>query len=163
MINHELGNPGSVYMTKPVGGKLTAGPCWDFDWGTLSDGYNDARTPNPTTNLMNADAIWYQSLMKDYSYVNRLYDRFMELKPQMETIPAKIDEWEREMAVSAELNFQMWNPKEAAKQQGRSTINGDETLSYHEAVARIKRFYTDRLTFVEGKLLALRNSLAPSN
>lgn len=163
MINHELGNPGSVYMTKPVGGKLTAGPCWDFDWGTLSDGYNNARTPNPTTNLMNADAIWYQSLMKDYSYVNRLYDRFMELKPQMETIPAKIDEWEREMAVSAELNFQMWNPKEAAQQQGRSTINGDETLSYHDAVARIKQFYTDRLAFVEGKLLALRNSPAPSN
>lgn len=163
MINHELGNPGSVYMTKPVGGKLTAGPCWDFDWGTLSDGYNNARTPNPTTNLMNADAIWYQSLMTDYSYVNQLYNRFMELKPQMETIPAKIDEWEREMAVSAELNFQMWNPKEAAEQQGRTTINNDETLPYHDAVASIKQFYIDRLAFVEGKLLALRNSLAPSN
>lgn len=161
MINHELGNPGSVYMTKPVGGKLTAGPCWDFDWGTLSDGYNDARTPNPTTNLMNADAIWYQSLMKDYNYVNQLYNRFMELRPQLMTIPAKIDEWEQEMAVSAELNFQMWNPKEAATQQGRSTINNDETLSYHAAVALIKQFYTARLSFVETKLSALRTSLAP--
>ncbi len=163
MINHELGNPGSVYMTKPVGGKLTAGPCWDFDWGTLSDGYNDARTPDPTTDFMNADAIWYESLMKDYNYVNQLFDRFMELKPQLETIPARIDEWEREMAVSAELNFQMWNPKEAAQQQWRSTINGDETLSYHDAVARIKRFYIERLAFMESKLLALRNSLAPGN
>ena len=162
MINHELGNPGSVYMYKPVGGKLTAGPCWDFDWGTLSDGYNNARTPNPTSNLMNADAIWYESLMKDYSFVNQLYNRFQELKPQLLTIPAKIDAMEREMAVSAELNFQMWNPKEAAEQQSRSTINNDETLSYHEAVARIKQFYTARVSFVEGKLLALRNSLAPA-
>ena len=161
MINHELGNPGSVYMTKPVGGKLTAGPCWDFDWGTLSDGYNDARHPDPTTNFMNADAIWYESLMKDYSYVNQLYNRFMELKSQFETIPAKIDDWEREMAVSAELNFQMWNPKEAAQQQKRETINGDETLSYHAAVARIKQFYTARLSFVETKLSDLRTSLAP--
>ena len=162
MINHELGNPGSVYMTKPVGGKLTAGPCWDFDWGTLSDGYNNARHPDPTTTFMNADAIWYDSLMKDYSYVNQLYNRFMELKSQFETIPAKIDDWEREMAVSAELNFQMWNPKEAAQQQGRSTINGDETLSYHAAVARIKRFYTEHMSDVEEYLEALRTQLAPA-
>lgn len=163
MINHELGNPGSVYMHKPVGGKLTAGPCWDFDWGTLSDGYNDARHPDPTSGFMNADAIWYDSLMKDYSYVNQLYNRFMELKPQLLTIPAKIDEWEREMAVSAELNFQMWNPKEAAQAQGRSTINNDETLSYHAAVARIRKFYTDRLQFVEDHLRDLRNSLTPAS
>ena len=166
MINHELGNPGSVYMTKPVGGKLTAGPCWDFDWGTLSDGYNAHRSPNPTTNFMNADAIWYQSLMKDYSYVNQLYNRFMELRSQLQTIPAKIDEWEREMAVSAELNFQMWNPKEAAEYQGHKEppyINNDETRPYHEAVARIRQFYTDRLQFVEDHLRDLRNSLTPAS
>ncbi len=154
MINHELGNPGSVYMTKPKGGKLTAGPCWDFDWGTLSSSYNNNRWPKPNTNLMNADAIWYESLMKDYSYVNQLYNRFLALKSQLQTIPAKIDEWEQEMAVSAELNFKMWKPSEAG-------INGDENLSYHEAVARIKQFYTARLSFVETKLSALRTSLAP--
>ena len=33
MGNHELGNPGSVFMHKDRGGKLVAGPCWDFDWG----------------------------------------------------------------------------------------------------------------------------------
>lgn len=155
MINHELANPGSVYMTKPKGGKMTAGPCWDFDWGTLSSSYNNNRWPNPTSNLMNADALWYESLMKDYSYVNQLYNRFLALKPQLQTIPAKIDEWEQEMAVSAELNFKMWKPSEAG-------INGDENLSYHDAVARIKQFYNERLTFVEGKLEALKNSLAPA-
>ena len=36
MGNHELGNPGSVYMHKDRNGKLVAGPCWDFDWGVLS-------------------------------------------------------------------------------------------------------------------------------
>ena len=111
---------------------------------------------------MNADAIWYDSLMKDYSYVNQLYNRFMELKPQLLTIPARIDEMEQEMAVSAELNFQMWNPKEAAQDQGRSTINNDETLSYHAAVARIKRFYTEHMSDVEEYLEALRTQLAPA-
>lgn len=166
MINHELANPGSVYMTKPVGGKLTAGPCWDFDWGTLSDGYNNNRWPNPAENLMNADAIWYESLMKDYSYVDQLYTRFMELKSQLQTIPAKMDEWEREMAVSAELNFQMWNPARAGKvSNGGNLINGDESsdVSYHEAVSRIKNVYTSRLELVEKKLRLLRNSFPPAS
>ena len=111
---------------------------------------------------MNADAIWYESLMTDYNYVNQLYNRFLALKPQLQTIPAKIDEWEREMAVSAELNFQMWYPKNAATHQGRTTINNDETLPYHDAVARIKLFYNNRLSFVETELKNLRDSLAPA-
>ena len=98
--------------------------------------------------------------MKYYIYVNQLYKRCIELKQHLLTIPAIIDEMEQEMAVSAELNFQMWNPKEAAQDQGRSTINGDETLSYHAAVARIKQFYTEHLSDVEEYLEALRTQLA---
>lgn len=156
MINHEVGNPGSVYMTKPKNGKLTAGPCWDFDWGTLSYNYA-SRHPDPQTNLMNADAIWYESLMKSRSFVQQLYDRYEALLPDLSTIiPAKIDQWEREMAVSAELNFKMWNPA------GAGNINGDVSLSYHDAVDRIKTIYINRLTFIEGKLSTLLQSL-PAN
>lgn len=156
MINHEVGNPGSVYMTKPRNGKLTAGPCWDFDWGTLSYNYA-SRHPDPQTNLMNADAIWYESLMKSRSFVQQLYDRYKALLPDLSTIiPAKIDQWEREMAVSAELNFKMWNPA------GAGNINGDVSLSYHDAVDRIKTIYINRLTFIEGKLSTLLQSL-PAN
>ena len=156
MINHEIGNPGSVYMTKPMNGKLTAGPCWDFDWGTLSYAYND-RKPNPQDNLMNADAIWYESLMKSRYFVQQLYNRFTSLEPALrKNIPDKIDKWEREMAVSAELNFKMWNPA------GAGRINGDEDLSYHDAVNRIKTIYIARLDFIKEKLAALLQTL-PEN
>lgn len=156
MINHEIGNPGSVYMTKPRNGKLTAGPCWDFDWGTLSYHYS-SRTPNPQNNLMNADAIWYRSLMTDKSFVQQLYNRFVELESTLETvIPARIDEWEREMAASAEVNFKMWNPA------GAGGVNGDESLSYHEAVDRIKTIFVNRLSFIETEL-SNRLKAFPSN
>lgn len=156
MINHEIGNPGSVYMTKPRNGKLTAGPCWDFDWGTLSYNYG-SRSPDPQENLMNADAIWYRSLMKSRYFVQQLYDRFTYLEPALrKIIPGKIDKWEREMAVSAELNFKMWNPA------GAGRINGDEDLSYHDAVNRIKTIYIARLDFIKEKLAALLQTL-PEN
>ncbi|MBR1794578.1 MAG: CotH kinase family protein [Bacteroidales bacterium] len=58
MGNHELGNPGSVFMHKDRGGKLVAGPCWDFDWGVLS--YNTS--PQARTGLINGKAIWYERL-----------------------------------------------------------------------------------------------------
>lgn len=58
MGNHELGNPGSVFMHKDRGGKLVAGPCWDFDLGVLS--YNTS--PQARTGLINGKAIWYERL-----------------------------------------------------------------------------------------------------
>ena len=149
MINHELGNPGSVYMYKPRNGKLFAGPCWDFDWGTLSYNYG-SRTPDPQYNLMNADALWYRSLMTDRSFVEQLYNRFCELMPRLqEDIPDLIDEWEEEMAVSAELNFKMWKTSEVG------SINGDENKDFHDAVAGIKKVFIERLPFIKTKLEAL--------
>ena len=146
MINRELRHPKSVYMYKPVGGKLTAGPCWDFDWGTLSYHY----TTDAKDKLVNTEAIWYKSLATDSYFVKQVYDRFMDLKPLLEQIPGEIDKMEREMAVSAELNFQMWNP--ASTGGGDDGYNGDVRLSYHDAVARIKEIYTYRLGVMEREL-----------
>ena len=151
MINRELRHPKSVYMHKPAGGKLTAGPCWDFDWGTLSYHY----TTDAKDKLVNTDAIWYRSLATDPGFVRQVYDRFMELKDRLQEIPDEIDKMEREMAVSAELNFQMWDPLSAGNGGDNTGINGDVNLSYHDAVARLKTIYHERLTLMETKLRVL--------
>lgn len=151
MGNHELSNPGSVYMYKKQqkkGGKLFAGPCWDFDWGTLSYKYNNLH-PNPgglapETDLINWTeyAIWYGRLKDDQSFRSALKNRFSVLLPQFKTIPDYMDEWERLLAVSEIYNYKLW------KTNAAGTNNGDENLSFHEAVANIKKIYNDRLTKV---------------
>ena len=142
MGNHELGNPGSVYMHKDRGGKLVAGPCWDFDWGVLS--YNTS--PQAKTGLINGSAIWYGRLRQDPAFEAKLKARFQELLPQLETIPNYMDEYERLLTASAKLNFAMWNPADDGM------INGDENMSFHDAVARLKSIYQERLKVISAKL-----------
>ena len=148
MGNHELGNPGSVYMHKDRNGKLVAGPCWDFDWGILS--YNTS--PQARTGLINGNAIWYARLRQDPAFKAKLKARFDELLPKLETIPAYIDECERLLTESAKLNFAMWNPADDASQNGGNIINGDEYMSFHSAVARLKSIYQERLQVIPKNL-----------
>ena len=148
MGNHELSNPGSVYMHKDRGGKLVAGPCWDFDWGVLS--YNTS--PQARTGLINHSAFWYGRLLEDPAFKAKLKARFEELLPKLETIPDYMDECERMLAASAQLNFAMWNPAEDASQNGGYIINGDENMTFHDAIARMKSIYQDRLRVIPSKL-----------
>ena len=142
MGNHELSNPGSVFMHKDRGGKLVAGPCWDFDWGVLS--YKTS--PQAQTGLINGSAIWYGRLRQDPAFEAKLKARFEELLPKLETIPAYMDECEALLTASAKLNFAMWNPAEDG------LINGDEDMTFEAAVARLKSIYQDRLKVIPGKL-----------
>ena len=148
MGNHELGNPGSVFMHKDRGGKLVAGPCWDFDWGVLS--YNTS--PQGKTGLINGKAIWYARLFEDPVFKDKVKARFQELLPQLETIPAYMDALQERLSVSAKYNFRMWNPAEDASMNGGFIINGDENLSFEEAVKRLKDNYKIRLDVISGAL-----------
>lgn len=145
MGNHELGNPGSVFFHKDRGGKLKAGPCWDFDWGILS--YKSS--PQARTSLINRDAIWYSALFKDPAFHEKVRARFQELLPQLRTIPAYIDELQMKLQASAGLNFKMWNPAQDASMNGGQIVNGDENIPFDDAVARLKATYEERLAVIE--------------
>ena len=147
MCNHELRNPGSVFFHKDRGGKLTAGPCWDFDWGILS-----FYTSEGETKLVNRKAIWYERLFQDPVFAQKVKARFNELLPQLQTIPDYMDQCEALLTESAKLNFQLWNPADDRSQNGGHIINGDENLSFHEAVMRLKSNYKKHLQVVQNKL-----------
>ena len=148
MGNHELGNPGSVFMHKDRGGKLVAGPCWDFDWGVLS--YNTS--PQGKNGLINGEAIWYARLFEDPVFKEKVRKRFMELLPQLETIPSYMDALQERLSESAKYNFRLWDPAEDASMNGGFIINGDENLSFEDAVKRLKDNYKIRLDVISGAL-----------
>ena len=148
MGNHELRNPGSVFMHKDRGGKLKAGPCWDFDWGVLSF----RTSPEAEYDLLNDDAIWYARLFQDPAFRAKVKARFQELLPELKKIPDYMDECEKLLTESAKLNFQMWNPAEDASMNGGYIINGDENMTFHNAIARLKDNYKKRLDVISRKL-----------
>ena len=148
MGNHELANPGSVYMHKDRGGKLVAGPCWDFDWGVLS--YRTSS--HGRTGLINRNAIWYARLFEDPAFAEKVRNRFQELLPQLETIPGYMDQLQERLSRSAKYNFRLWNPADDASMNGGHIINGDENMSFDEAVKLLKENYRIRLTVMSEKL-----------
>lgn len=143
--NPELANPASVFFHKGAGGKLTAGPCWDFDCSLRAFG----TTVQELTGYMNRHAIWYARLFQDPAFERKVRQRIMELMPQLETIPGYIDELRQLLEASAELNFAMWNPGTDRWQNKGLLINGDENLDFDEAVRRLKQVYLRRLELLK--------------
>lgn len=144
-INHELGNPGSVYMHFNKGDKIFAGPLWDFDWGTYS--YN--ASPHAKNSLIVNNAIWYAALFKDPNFEKVVKERWRILKPRFLSVANYILQMKEYLKISAEYNFKLWNPAEDASQNGGNIINGDENLSFQEAVDRMYEIYIERIKTID--------------
>jgi hypothetical protein len=127
-FNGEPNHPKSSYMHKDKGGKLKAGPVWDFDWGTF--------VPTTTT-LRLSKAIYYERLLQDPVFLARVKERWTELKPKFEEIPAFIEAEKARLSKSADINIKLWPIS--------SRTNGDETLRYDAAVKRMINAYNGRL------------------
>ena len=145
MGNYELGHPGSVFTHLCEGGKLKAGPCWDFDWCLSKSGtwFQNA------TGLLNKQAFWYGRLFKDPAFCAKVRARFEELLPELRRIPDEIDNYRAKFAASAQLNFALWNPARDRWENKGLLVNGDENLSFDDAVTQLRATFISRLELLE--------------
>lgn len=139
-VNHELGNPGSVFLHKDRGGKIVAGPVWDFDWGTFS--YN--ASPAAQWGLFIQWAWWYDRLFQDEGFRSTAVERWRLLKPKFMTALNYIDEQEDYIALSAKRNFSMWSMT--------TDTNGDEQLQFSQAVARMRKILEERIEIIDREI-----------
>ena len=150
-LNHELRNPGSVFIHKDVeggvaDGKLIAGPVWDFDYGTFNFEYKDGQYPDGSYwypehvkryELYLEDGIWYAHLFKNAKMKALAKERWAELKPKFETMPGFIRENGEYLKESAKENFQVWPMT--------TGLNYDEKLSYKDAVEKMAGVVEERI------------------
>ena len=139
-VNHELANPGSVYLTKDRGGKLTAGPIWDFDWGTFSF----QASPAAASRLFMTHAWWYGRLFSDDSFKALATERWQVLKPKFMEVFQFIDKEREYIRRSWSKNFAFWSIT--------TNTNGDETLGFDEAVDRVKDVLRRRIEIIDSQL-----------
>lgn len=126
--------PKSSYMHKDRGGKLKAGPLWDFDWGTFQ----------ATTGWINTNSIYYGALFKKTEFVAKVKEHWNAAKPSLATIPDYIENRYALIQESAESNGRMWPIAQA--------VNGDEKLSVADAVERMKTHYVQRLEWMDAAI-----------
>lgn len=137
-MNTELSHPKSCFMYKDVNGKMTAGPVWDYDWGTF--------VPDATTSFSGKYYLYYFRLFNDAAFVSMVKKRWATIMPALKTnIPAFIDATKVQIEKSDELNAPMWPI-------GESKPNGDEDMNFEEAVARLKAAYLAKLNWLDTKI-----------
>lgn len=130
--NREVSRPKSVYLFKQRGELLRMGPVWDFDFSTFGsreDVYVAERFPYLARLFKNKD---FQALARH---------RWAELRPLMTSIPDYIDQRAELIRASNEQNIRMWPIS--------VTLNGDEKMTFDEAIDRMKQSIWRRIAVID--------------
>lgn len=139
--NEEPKHPKSSYMHKDKGGKLTMGPVWDFDWGTFMSNYS--------SDLIIDTKIYYGRLFQDPEFKKKVKERWAILEEGFRGIPEFIDSESARIRNSESMNHSMWpiDPSVIG-----SYINMDETLSFDDAVEKMKKAYSKRVEILDREI-----------
>lgn len=147
--NHDFYNtwpsngPHSAYLYKQPGGKLYTGPMWDFDYHTF--------VPDRTKQWAGAkQTMYYPALLKDEKFRARLLERWDAQKDVLKGLPEYIDQMADHIRLSEYYNHSLWpiNPPQ--------TENGDEQLSFQQAVERMKKAFLDKWEWMDKNIGNLR-------
>lgn len=180
-FNDEYKHPKSVYMIINGSEKIAAGPVWDFDWqtfvnydkvqamnnkygGTYSCRRNDEwlygaskLAEDPILPWLDPDFkndqpyMWYPLLFNDANFRAKVQERWAVIYPQLLTVVDKIDEFAALNRISEYYNSSMW-PLTQLKNSVGSAFNGDEDMTFDEAIASMKQAYSERLEWMNNNI-----------
>jgi len=158
--NGELNGPRSCFMHILSDGRLAAGPVWDFDLAFISVGVDQGNDLRPlrkahmpgvrlltADSLYNRQALWYDRLLQDSSFVAHVKNRWQQLKPRFEGLTAYIDSLDNLIRPTAILDQQRWNHLEPAR--------FDTCTTYSSAFATLKATYQNRLVKLDSMMKQL--------
>ena len=134
--NSDPSHPKSSFMYKDRNGKLTAGPVWDFDWGTFK--------PDRGESYSIKDFIYYERLFEDPVFVSIVKERWAMHKSKFENIPEYIRTVAAKIKKSNETDKTIW-PMD-------STENGDEDMTFDKAVERMITAYKTKLQWLDAEI-----------
>lgn len=134
----------STYFYKDIGGKMKAGPVWDFD---LTLGNTSVAHANEPTGFRMVNTPWYDRLFQDSyfanRYINARYKRFRETIWPTEKILSMIDEAVIELGPAVSRNLNRWHDK-------------DLDFDYEQEINQIKEFLSLRLDWMDENIHLLK-------
>ncbi len=134
--NWEANYPKSCYFHKGRNGKLKAGPVWDFDWSTFY--------PEEAETFRIKDAVYYPWLFGDQKFVERVKERWTLFKPKFDTVTDIIRQRAAQIKESEKFNIALWPIT--------TDHNGDEQLTFQEAVDRMVMAYETKLAWMDSQI-----------
>ena len=143
----ETAIPGSVFSYKDAGGKLCAGPIWDFDQNTFNGSSKFILYDYETTDFTQRNrSLWYSRLFRDEEFVRIVKARWTAYRETLLTIPDYIDAQAAYIAESALDNLEQWGTE--------SSSNNDTSLSWEDAVTMLKDKYMARFEMMDKEIMS---------
>lgn len=129
--------PESVWYYKDRGGRLFAGPMWGFEVHTFTMNKSLFLYDYEITDFTSSDrSLWYSRLFMDPEFKAEAKKRWNSYYPSLKTIPDYVIAQADLIKDAVDKNFQIWT---------LATWNGDESVSWADAVTLLRRFYELRL------------------
>lgn len=162
--NYDGRLPGSVYMHKDVGKKLTIGPVWDFDQttflGSKSWLYFDYVPNDGEYTNLGYRSVFFAQLFKDPKFKARAKERWQEVYSDLlGEVTESIDDDYSLIAKSLEINWidigedesqGIWGLNEDDIATGGR--NHDKNLKCADAVERLKNYYLQRVNWMNTQI-----------
>ena len=158
-MNQESKHPKSFYMHKYEGGKLCAGPAWDYDWCTFvpqnkmsSNGWNwqTGSAGSIKNNFSMRYTMWYQQLFNDPAFTALAKERWAVLKPKMETALTYLDKRAAQVKLSDSYNWEMWPL--VGKHPNTGFPNADENMTFDQAIATMRSSLSARIKWLDTEI-----------
>lgn len=100
--------------------------------------------------------MWYPLLFKDATFRSKVQERWATIYPALLGVTDEIDRLAGQNRVSDQFNFAMW-PLVQIKRTSTgfsAAFNGDEEMSFDEAIRSMKKAYTDRLEWMNSQIVS---------
>lgn len=135
--NNEASFPKSTFLYYK-NGKLFWGPVWDFDYGSFNPEHHG---------LTLKSSLYYYHLWTHPEFKSHLKHRWSIVKPIFRDVAyTYIDQRANLIREAEDRNHKMWPcfPNPLAEDPS-GLVNGDELMTFDEAVARVKQALLDRI------------------
>ncbi len=161
------------------GGKLTAGPVWDYNFSFGNAGYYDSWLTAGWQLLYFADntyfhqvdgffmPFWWKLLFQDRAFSQRLHTRWQELRGthlSADSLFASIDRWAAELNEAQQRNFEIW-PGPGETDLGSGWFPDDprhsQIHSYADEIYQLKQWISGRMSWIDdniSKITAMETS-----
>lgn len=145
----------SSFITKEAGGKLEMYHVWDFDLTLGNCGYFDGSVGNGPEGFWIKDFTsgcwrgenWFNRMMKDPAFTERLKARWNELMPELATVAEFIDDQALILDKAQERNFKKWNITTSV-----DWVKFPSRGSYEKEVDYLRNFYRKRLEWLDKEI-----------
>lgn len=162
----------STYIFKAPGEPAVFGPLWDFDLalGNAGTRYGSKREPTGWI-LQQNDSAYFNNLMTDRVFMERVMERFEEIKPILENTYKEVDGKESMIsrfssAVSDARNYEKWDfnanagsdPNKPLNQPSKGSMEAELQALSDYCEARVQWMSENLPVLYETSLLSLEGS-----